>query len=315
MDTFLFSFNAVMPLILMVALGYFLARIKLIDAGFIEKANKFCFNVAFPLSLFSTIVNIDLQTEINGSLYAFAVAAILLIVGALMLFVPKVVQGNPQRGALIQGIYRGNFLLMGFPLARNLFGEAGIGPTAMLLPVVVALFNVVAVFVLEYYSCEENVKVSKLKILTGVLTNPLIIGALAGAVFSLLRIKLPLFLDRATEDVGLIAVPLALILLGGSFNWKKSAANVRLLLSATLIRMILIPAIMISAAVALGFRGPELGAIFILFCCPTAVSSYIMACSMKSDSDLAGQIVLTTTITSAVTVFAAAWLLRALQLI
>ena len=43
METFLFSFNAVMPLILMVALGFFLARIKLIDSSFIEKANKFCF--------------------------------------------------------------------------------------------------------------------------------------------------------------------------------------------------------------------------------------------------------------------------------
>jgi len=306
-----FSFNAIAPLILIIALGFFLVRIRLIDDRFIATANKFCFNVAFPASLFSTITLIDLTSEINGQLFLFVIVAILAIVSLLLLIVPRLVEGNPQRGALIQGIYRGNFLLLGYPLARNLFGEAGIRPTAMLLPMVIALFNVIAVSLLVYYDRRES-RPGPGRMIIGVLTNPLIIGAIAGAAISLLKISLPVFLTRAINDLGQVAVPLALVLLGGQFNWRQAADNRQLLTGAVLTRMVLIPAIITTAAILLGFRGMELGAIFILFNSPTAISSYTMARSMNSDAPLAGQIVMLTTIVSAFTLFTGVSLLRAL---
>jgi len=311
MEILLFSFNAIAPLILLLALGFLLVKIRLTDDRFIETANKFCFNVAFPASLFSTITLIDLKNEMNGQLFAFVVTAILLIVVLLLLIVPRLVKGDPQRGALIQGIYRGNFLLLGYPLARNLFGEAGVKPTAMLLPVVIALFNVIAVTLLTYYDrCESKAKTSR--VIAGVISNPLIIGALLGAAISLLDIRLPIFLTRAIDDLGQVAVPLALVLLGGQFNWRQATANRRLLTGAVLTRMVFVPAAMTAAAILLGFRGVELGAIFILFNSPTAISSYTMARSMNSDAPLAGQIVLLTTVVSAFTLFGGVSLLRAL---
>lgn len=311
MEILAFSFNAVAPLILIIALGVFLNRLKMIDDRFVTVANKFCFNVAFPATLFSTIINIDLKTEINGQLYAFALGGILAVVLVLMLTVPIFVKGNPQRGAMIQGIYRGNFLLLGYPLALNLFGEAGIGPTAMLLPATIAIFNFIAVFVLVYFDREAG-RPSVARMLAGVITNPLIISAILGAAVSLLRIPVPVFLDRAIDDIGQVAVPLALVLLGAQFNWKHAAANKKLLTAAILIRMLLIPVLLTTAAILLGFRGMELGAIFILFNSPTAISSYTMARSMNSDAALAGQIVLVTTVVSAFTLFGGVCILRAL---
>jgi malate permease and related proteins len=312
-EIFWFSFNAIVPLILIVALGYLLRRLKVVNGPFIDQANKFCFNVAFPVNLFSQIVGLDLQSGVNWQLYAIVIVSVLLVVALLMLVLPRFVPGNPQRGALIQGIYRGNFLLLGYPLARNLFGEAGVGPIAMLLPVVIGLYNVLAVFILEFYD-DDAVKVSKRKVLAGVITNPLIIGALAGVLFTLTRLELPLFISRATEDIGKIANPLALVLLGGQFNWQRTAGNIRLLISAVVLRMAVIPALVLAAAVLLGFRGPELGGIFIIFCAPTAISSYVMAKNMNSDAELAGQIILFTTILSGLTLFCGSYLLRALQL-
>ena len=313
MDGFWFSFNAVMPLILIVALGYLLTHLKVFGAPFIDQANKFCFNVAFPISLFSSIVNLDLEIDISWKLYALVIGAILLIVLLLMLIVPRFVKGNPQRGALIQGIYRGNFLLMGYPLARNFFGEAGIGPVVMLLPVVVGLYNFIAVFVLEYYD-DSHPRSHIGAIALKIIKNPLIIGALAGTAFTLLRLELPLFISRATEDLGGIASPLALVLLGAQFNWHRVAGNVRLLVAAVVVRMLVIPVLVIAAAILLGFSGPELGGVFILFCAPTAISSYVMAKSMHSDAELAGQIILITTVLSVVTLFAGSYILRYLHL-
>jgi len=313
-DVFLFSLNAVLPLILLVVIGYVIMRLHVVDDVFISKANRFCFTVAFPFNLFNSIVKIDLVREVNWLLIVFVAAVVLLLFAILMLVVPRFILDNRQRGALIQGIYRGNFLLLGYPLARNLFGEEGVGPTAMLLPVVIILYNVLATFVLEYYD-DRTVKANLGKVILGCLKNPLIIGAALGVVFALLPWDLPLFLSRTVEDVGKIANPLALILLGGQFNWQKAAGNTRLLLSAVLVRMALVPLIVITLGVALGFRGAELGAVYILFCAPTAVSSYIMAKNMNSDSDLAGQIILVTTILSGFTLFFGAFILRSLQLI
>ena len=312
-DVLLFSLNAVAPLIILVALGYLLMRLSVIDASFIAKANRFCFTVAFPASLFYSIIQIDLQTEVDWTLYAFVALAIVLVFILLMLTIPRFVKDNRQRGALIQGIYRGNFLLLGLPLARNLFGEEGVGPTAMLLPIVIIFYNVLAVFLLEYYSGQEN-KAGTVKVLLGCVKNPLIIGAAAGVVFALLPFDLPLFLTRATDDLGKIANPLALILLGGQFNWQRTAGNLGLIRAAVLLRMLVIPVVVLSAAIALQFRGPELGAIFVLFCGPTAVSSYIMAKNMNSDSDLAGQIILVTTVLAGVTLFLGSFILRSLHL-
>jgi predicted permease len=183
----------------------------------------------------------------------------------------------------------------------------------MLLPIIIIVYNVMAVLILEYFSGQES-RAGKMKILVGVLKNPLIIGAAAGALFSLLPWDLPVFLARPVDDVGKIANPLALILLGGQFSWSRLAGNLRLVASATFLRQLLIPSLTTVAAVLLGFRGPELGALFVLFCSPTAVSSYIMAKNMNSDAELAGQIILTTTVFSGISLFFGAFILRSLSL-
>jgi predicted permease len=302
MSVFQFSFNGIMPLILLVVLGFAVKHFGYLDQASIDKTTNFLFKVAFPISLFNSITSIEISDYFNPKLFIFAIGTILLIVALLMLILPRFVKGNQQRGAMIQGIYRGNYLLLGYPLAQNLFGDAGVGPTAMLLPLVIFTYNVLAVFVLEYYGGEEA-------------KNPLIIGAVGGAVFSLLRWELPLFLSRTVADVAKIANPFALILLGGQFNWRRLGDKIHLVVWASALREILIPLLTTVAAILLGFRGPELGALFILFASPTAVTSFIMAKTMNSDGDLASQIVLSTTLVSGFSLFTGVYILRALALI
>lgn len=314
MSVFWFAFNGIAPLILLVLLGFFLKQIKLIDQTMIDQTTSFLFKVAFPVSLFNSINKIEIRDYFNPSLFIFAIGTIVGIVVLLMLILPRFVTGNKQRGAMIQGIYRGNYLLLGYPLAQNLFGESGVGPTAMLLPMVIFTYNVLAVFVLEYYRGEET-KVNYLKVLIGLVKNPLIIGAIIGAVFSWSPWTLPVFLSRAVDDVGKIANPMALIMLGGQFSWNRLEGRISLLAWAISLREFIIPTLTTLTAVALGFRGPELGALFILFASPTAVTSFIMAKTMNSDSDLASQIVLGTTLISGFSLFLGVYTLRTLALI
>ncbi len=317
MAVFLYSFNTVAPLILVVAVGFLLKKLRMVDDRFVSKANKVCFQVAFPLQLFQNIYDADFQAAFRPKLVLFTLAGVLVTAVLLCLIAPRFLKSRPTCGAFIQGVFRSNFLLLGLPLAINLFGEEHVASISMLLPFVIMEFNFLAVVILTLFQEEEGGR-SRLRLgrmALNVVKNPLIIASFVGMVFSVLQIPVPLFLSRAVGDIGQIATPFALLLLGGQFDWKRLKGNLRLASVATLLRLIVIPAVLIALGVWLGFRGEELGAILIVFCAPTAISSYVMAQNMGSDDVLAGQLVLTTTLFSSVTIFAWVMLLRALQLI
>lgn len=315
MSVFWFSFNAIAPLMLLVLLGIVLRRIGLINESLNSGVNRLLFQTAFPISLFYNIAGMELSEFFSLRLMLFALISIISIAALLMLVVPRVLNDRRKSGAFIQGVYRGNYLLLGYPLARNLFGENGIGPTAMLLPLVIALYNVLAVFILEYFSDGSAERIRWSRIFVSVLKNPLIIGAAAGVIFAALPISLPPVLGRTARDIAGIANPLALIMLGSQINANKMNGRLKLVFSATVLRLMIIPVIVVSIAVLAGFRDSELGALYILFCAPTAVSSYIMAKNMNSDSDLAAQIIVATTALSGISLFVFTFTLRSLSLI
>lgn len=318
MALFLYSFNTVAPLILVVAVGFLLKKLGMVDDAFISKANQVCFQVAFPLQLFSNIYDADFSADFRPKLVLFTVLGVLATALLLCLIVPRFLRERPTCGAFIQGVFRGNFLLLGLPLAVNLFGEEHVASISMLLPFVIMEFNFLAVVILTLFRKSEEGERQRLRIgrvALDVVKNPLIIASFIGMVFSIFQVPLPLFLSRAVGNIGQIATPFALLLLGGQFDWKRLKGNLRLAGIATVLRLVAVPAAFVALGAWFGFRGEELGAILIVFCAPTAISSYVMAQNMGSDDMLAGQLVLTTTLFSSVTIFLWVTVLRALQLI
>ncbi len=319
MNTLLFSFNAIFQLILIVALGYFLKRINLIDEAFIHKANRFCFMVPFPLQLFYNIYHIDFTQTINMSFILFIIFSILLMILTLVILVPKLLKDPTKRGAFIQGAYRSNFLLIGLPLARNLFGEEGVSFASIALPVVIPIFNFTAVIVLSLFANKQTsaqrTKINLFTLSKEIMKNPLIIASLFGLSMSLFQVPLPSILDQSARDIGSIATPLALILLGGQFSFQALHGRIKLAVIAALLRVILFPLVIVSVAIFIGFRGVELGTILIIFATPSALSGYIMAKNMDNDSELSGQIIILTTLLSSITLFAWVFVMRSMGFI
>ena len=309
MDTFLFSANCVLPLLLLMVVGYVLRLLGVVSESFVKQANQFCFKVTLPVQLFGNIYKQDLTHLAEGRLIAFTVLAILAVVALLWLLLPRLEKDGPACAAEIQGIFRGNFLIFGLPLAINMFGEEGAFPTALLLPVAIPVYNVLAVITLARFSGSGE-KVQPKKVLLNIAKNSLVIASVLGIAVSLTGIPLPTFVTKSVDTVGAAATPMALMMLGAQFDFSKLKGNLRKGLLCTAARLIIVPLAVMSLAIALGFRGPHLGAIFILFCAPTAVSSYVMAQNMGADSDLAGQLVVLTTLFSSLTLFLQTALLR-----
>lgn len=312
MGNFWFSFNGIMPLCLIVALGYMLKRWDILDEHFVLKANRFCFMVAFPIQLFYNIYHIDYSQEIPVGMLVFLPSEILLMTIGLSLIVPRLVRDRTKWGSFIQGAFRSNFLLIGLPLAKNLFGERGVLVASLALPIVIPLYNFLAVVVLTGCSNEKRHrgKSGYARLGMEIIKNPLIIASLLALFMVFAHIPVPVFIDRAAKDVGSIATPLALILLGGQFRFEDLNGRLKLAVIASLLRVLILPTVVITSAVLLGFRGENLGTIMIVSATPSAISGYVMAKNMGNDGELAGQIIILTTLLSAFTMFAAVYLLR-----
>lgn len=89
----------------------------------------------------------------------------------------------------------------------------------------------------------------------------------------------------------------------------------KLTITASVIKLILIPGIFLPLAVWMGFRNEEMVALLILTGAPTTVSSYIMAKNMHNDEVLSSGIVVATTLMSSVTLTAIIFFLKSFAII
>lgn len=312
MDNLILSFNVVTPLCLVMAIGYFLKYIKMFDEHTLNVMNSVCFKTFLPVLLFYNIYNTDIASVLNPPLMLFAAVSIIVIFTLTFIFIPLIEKENSKRGVMIQGIFRSNFVLFGIPVATSLVGEGNVGATALLIGVIVPIFNVLAVVCLETF---RGGKIDIKKIIRGIITNPLILGALLGFILLMLKVQLPVFVMTTIKDISKIATPLSLILLGASFSFSDVKKYLKDTLIVVLGKLVIFPLIVVGSAYYFGFRDIALLSLMIMSASPTAISSFQMAKQMDGDADLAGQIVVFTSAFSIVTVFFWIFVLKQLSLI
>ena len=309
MENFILSFNVVTPLFIIMSLGYYLKYIKLLDKQTLNVMNSVCFKFFLPILLFFNIYQSDVKSSFNINLITFSVSSIVILFIVLCFLIPKIEKDNKKRGVMIQGIFRSNFVIFGMPIATSIYGEGNIGTTALLIAVIVPLFNLLSVISLELFRDGEiNLK----KILKGIITNPLIIASAIGILFVTLNITLPKFIEKSVSDIAKIATPLSLILLGGSFSFSHIKEYLNHTIIIVFNKLIFVPLIFIPIAIKLGFRGIELLTILLIFAAPVAVSTFQMSKQMDGDSILAEQSIVFTCLFCIPTVFL--WILTLKQL-
>ena len=318
------SVNAVLPLIICMAAGYLFRRTKLVDEGFCRKCNTFCFKTFLPLMIFMNVYNSDLESAVQPGAFLFAAAAVLVIFAAAFLIIPRIVKkgsvdsaGSPvsaasRQAVLIQCIFRSNFVIFGYQVVANVYGAGQAAVASVMAAIVVPLYNVLAVITLEYFTNSKN---GLRPVILGIIKNPLIIGAVAALLFKLSGLTLPAPLHTGLSDMAGMATPLALVVLGGTFHFDALRRNAGALAIGTLGKIVVAPLVMVPIAAAFGFRDANLLSLVIVFASPAAVNSYTMAAAYGHDPELAGQLVVVTSVLSMVLVFGWIFLLRMLGLI
>lgn len=300
MESFLVAVNAVMPFLIYISFGYGVRMSGLVDEAFMNQLNKLIFRAFFPILMFSNLYKVEPGFTLDGRFVAVGVASVLILEVLLVLIVPRFVKGNPQRGVVIQGIYRSNFVLFAIPLTTSLFGDAGSVLASMMVAIVIPIYNVTAVIILEMF---HGGKTDVRSLVKNVCTNPLILGAAAGFVFFMLQIKLPGCVEETVAQFADLTTPLALFVLGGTLHFSAVRGNLKYLVPSLTVKMVFLPIVITAIATAMGFGNLERFVLFTMYATPVATASYSMAQNMGGDGELAGQFVVISTAVSIFTIF------------
>ena len=305
LDDLLFSANVIVPIFLLIMLGYALTRLKVWDEHFLKIANDVCFKCLLPVLLFYNVATANILEVFNGKLILYVCLCGCLICGFLFLIVPLFFKDKKRRGVMIQGTFRSNFLLFGVPLGLSIGGTQGAILAAVVASFYVPLINVLSVISLYVFSEAEHKNLKSA--LLGIVKNPLVIGGISGLLFSLIRnsigFEIPVMLDTTLSNIKATATPLAFLVLGGDLKMGSMLRDVKACLFSVVGKIIVIPAIMLPISAWLGFNQLEMAILLAVFATPNAVSSYAMAKNYEADYELAGEIITLGTLLSIFTIF------------
>lgn len=291
-----------MPIFILMAVGYFIKKIKLTDKKGFDVMNKVNFKLFLPLLLFNNIYSTKTAEIFDIKLVIFTIAAVFVV---FLLGYPAVLlltKENKKRGVILQGFFRANYAILGIPLVSYICGDKTSGIASLMVAVVIPVFNVLAVVALERFR-EGNTRLDIVKLVRGIITNPLIIASILGVTVFLTGIKFPALIEKSIKDIASVSTPLAIIVLGATFEFSDIKGSLRENLITVVARLIVVPLLVIPTAVLLGFTGEPLAVLLVVFGAPVAVSSLAMAQEMDGDETLAAQSITTSTAFCLVTLF------------
>lgn len=306
MESIVIALNAVIPFLVYMGVGGIATKMGWADDALWRKFNSLVFRTMFPLMMFGCIYRVEDNVAINWSYIGTAIVLVLVLVGALMLIVPRCVPGNPQRAVIVQSIYRTNMVFFALPLAESVFGEASLVATATIIAFIVPIYNLLAVIILEYY---RGGAANPLSLALSLLKNPLIQGFIVGFIFHFAGWRLPGPIEAPVLTLANISIPMALVILGGTLHFSQVRENLHYITAVVGIKMVLLPIIALAVTFLLpfDFSAPERFMIVMVFAAPIASSSYVMSESMGADGPLAGQLVAFSSAISVVTLFLWVW--------
>lgn len=300
MENLIFSLNATLPVFLVMVAGGILGKLGFLPKEFCKASDKLTFKVTLPIMLFLDMADVDMAHDLEPKFVLFCFGATLISILVIWALARTFMRDKTIIGEFVQASYRSSAAVLGVAFIQNIYGDAGMAPLMILGSV--PLFNIFAVLILMIESPQEQHEAPRpAQLLYGVITNPILLGIIAGTIFSLLPVELPVIAEKTLDSLASLTTPLALLSIGASFEGPKALKKAGPTLVAALIKTVGLSAIFIPCALALGFREKELIALLIMLGSPTTPSSYVMAKNMGHEGVLTASAIAATTLLSALT--------------
>ncbi|MCA1792603.1 MAG: AEC family transporter [Desulfotignum sp.] len=290
--------NTIFPIFALLLLGRLLKTYGLTDDRFLAMSDRLVYYIFFPAMLFWKIGGSGPDQDINTGLCLAGLTGVILSflvsLGAIRFF--KISQF--AAGSFCQASFRFNTYI-GMAIVLTVLGEEGVRHFGILAGVVIPVINVLSVSVLVWHSGQELVFREKTQyFIRALVSNPLIIGCVAGFLYSRSGLGFPVFVQNSFSLMTSVTLPLALISIGGSLRFKGLADHARLSLLAAGIKLVLLPAAGFVLLTFFGVTGIAFTVGMIFFALPTSTAIYVLSGQLNSDTDLAAGAIMISTLLS-----------------
>ena len=290
---FLTAANAVLPILLLILLGYLLRRSGFLTDAFLKNASKMVFRIGLSCLLFVNVYNITDLSSVSWSFIAYIIGVTFLLF--LFGYVSAILTTSipERRGVVLQYTFRSNFAIIGLPLAAALGGDEATAIASLISAFILPIYNILGVVALTMFVGERDSEKPGIKqMILPILRNPIVLGAGAGllcvilretqillfdkTVFSLKR-DLP-FLYEAINNIKVMTTPLALIVTGAQFQFYAVKGMFKEIAVGTLWRIVFAPIIGVGGALLASHFGlltcgvGEIATLIALFGAPAAVA-------------------------------------------
>ena len=275
--------TAIIPIVLLLTLGWVLRRRLLRDAGFWSGLEWVSYYVFMPALFISSIGGADLTAVSPLRLIVSLVVPVLAVTMFVMVLRRPLHADGPALTSLVQGSIRFNTYL-GLVFAAALYGGEGIATFALAAAVMVPLVNVICVSLLAVHGTAGGQGGSRLW--RELATNPLIVSCLTALAINLLNIPL---IGPIGITIDLLAEPALVcgtLVAGAAIRLRVDRRDVLYIAVTAVLKLVLLPLGVGALANWLGISGVMLVSVVIIAAIPSAPTSYVLASRMGGDTRL-----------------------------
>lgn len=284
------------PIFLTIALGAVLQRAGFFAPDFLSGTNKLTYWVGLPVLVLISLVMADHGDAEVGRLLSALVVTTVLCIGLAWMTARLIGVKPGGEGTWTQAAFRGNLTFVGLPLILTM---PDIPKTAAILSMapLLLVFNGGSVALLLISRHRGNLGMGRM-VLREIVRNPIIIASVVGGILYVLNGSLGLTVERSLVQISRMAVPLALICIGGALVTTPFRGNRRVAVYAALFKTVMSPLIGYGVGRLLGLNAGEMRVVLVLMACPTATVSYIMVRQLGGDENVAANSIVLSTLFS-----------------
>lgn len=253
------------------------------------------FRFGLPFLLFTNLAGLSVDYAAQAKLVlAGTLVTTLLYLGAEC-YARFFIAEARDKGVFVQGVFRSNLGIAGLAMVQNAYGSEGVAAGAVYMGLITILLNIYSVMALSR-TAGGSLRDKLGKVLPKIAANPLIVAIVAALVLNAFSVRLPEFFLQAGRYLAHMALPLALICAGATFDWQSARRAADVALRAGVGRLLVAPVLAVAVGLGFGFRGMEMGILFLMTATPVAAASYVMAKAMGGNDTAAANIIGITTV-------------------
>ena len=309
------SLEAILPLFILIALGYSAKR-TILDIKLLPGLNLFVYYFAVPALLFNAASQQSINDLLNlPALAAFTLAILLTSLIVYLLFRFLFPSPSPKTAIMqcLSSVFS-NFAYMGIPLTFGLLGESSYAATIS----IVLFGNIVIIngaqLLLEALSHNEvNVKTLSNIVQRSFIQNPIFMSTVLGLLFSNYRLHLPGSLQTVLDMLAPAAIPVALFCLGASLQFGKAQVtntdaiatqiSYAQIFSLVAVKLIVHPALTLACFYLLGIEDSSWLLTAVLLCAlPTGALAHVVALKYQIFEAGTSQVIVFSTLLSLLSV-------------